>query len=404
MLSVIFRGSAKTLILVAGLTISSGCQGPSSSWNSNEPFKTQIVDTRSSGTQFRVVELKGVKDQKTLNGEVVEFYYAPGENGNRVKGEAPIARFIENSSGVFIPADVLSLQMVTMYYHLQELKKLEFSIKEEGLVSWPRKVGLRVRTENAMTRFDNAFYSGQTDMLYFVPYKSDETPIPLNPGVLAHELFHSYFAHIVVDYVYGVKYLEKNRDVNMMDQEALVSSLALDYYVKSINEGLADFWGWLYSDDPDFVALSLPKALEDRGLNQSSFGRRLLNDEGVRFSARVFSTLECDGAEQRRSPYDCSSVEGYRNGSLLARTFKAMAQSRQARLKLSKSELKQDLAKKTFDLLVKVRGNLKKENLSLDQVVLDWAKSFGSLSQDECNIIQASLSAIRAGSGLCAGK
>ncbi len=47
---------------------------------------------------------------------------------------------------------------------------------------------------------------------------------------------------------------------------------------RGLNEGLADFWGWMYTGDPDFIAQSIPAVKESRSLKASNDMTNVLPD------------------------------------------------------------------------------------------------------------------------------
>lgn len=344
--------------------MSTGCQKTPEAWNSSKPFKTQIVVGSATGLQFQIVELEGVQNQKTLEGEVVEFYLAPGEQNSELVGPHAVAKFIQNSEGVFIPTNSLSLQMVSLYYHMQALKKLEIQSLGKTFVKWPRKIGLQVKTNSAETRFNNAFYNNKLDVMFFVPYVDQELPLPLNGGIIAHEHFHSYFSYSI---------LQKSLASDVLPIE--------DYFLKSINEGLADVWGWIYSDNPDFISLSLPDLAGPRKLEQPSFFRKPV----LKTKKDMESDLNLVEQECKRLSW-CNSADqltlglAYSNGTALARTLKDF---------LTRQNLTQeDKAKKIFLLLEQLNSlNLKKE-LDFESLLVEWAGLFDSLSDESCKILK----------------
>ena len=82
----------------------------------------------------------------------------------------------------------------------------------------------------------------------------------MNAGVIAHEFFHSIFFK---------KVLGKLRAINS-DSDRLTTAgpeLFNLTYVRGLNEGLADFWGWLYTKDQNFMRFSFAGSNEGRSLD-----------------------------------------------------------------------------------------------------------------------------------------
>lgn len=398
-------GSFQNLLSLFGLVIFfTGCQGSSSDWNSSEPFKTQIVSARTQGTEFKIVELQGVYDQRTLSGEVVDFYFSPGESGGKVLGQAPIARFVKNSRGVHVPADMITLQMVTIYFHLQELKALEIEAAGREIVGWPRKVGLQVITEAKEMRYNNAYYNSQTDMLYFVPYKNADTPIALNKGVIAHEHFHSYFTNHVI------KPAGKQFDIKKYEAAANVSETEFmgvvmgDYVLKALNEGLADFWGWVYSDDPDFVALSLPGLSEVRSLNKLTSVELIPDTNALKVDAIKIMQNPAVLCPKNPTVYSCVTGKAYQRGTTIARVLKEFAYIHQQRQNLSGEETRALMAQKLLGMLEQIQFQALNDTLTLESTIVAWSKMFNNLSELECKHLANYMTSAEEKQKICAAQ
>lgn len=361
-----------------------GCQPRSNKWSPGSSFRTQIIVSKSSGeTQFQEVELQGLHDKSNLAGDVVDFYYSPSDENGELVGNKPRARFIEDD-GVYIPANQITLQMVTLYYHLQQLKKLEIEVtgSSKSLLKWPRKVALAVNVINAPDlRFDNAFYNPNVDALFFVPYTEEEFPIPLNAGIIAHEHFHSYFAAQVMNPL-G----KQNNEISEEDYYRF-------YIFKIINEGLADVWGWIYSQDPDFVVVSLPKVGSDRNLEKSSlFSTRFSTEQELKHEIMglMSDTKSCAGKDVLR----CMTGKAYGHGTLLARGLKSFAKVRMETTGDSDVATRKIMAGKILSVISEMQKSLlADETLSLDKVFILWEKQFDKISKSECQVLQATVSA-----------
>ena len=326
----------------------SGCQPRSNKWSQGEGFKTQIIVSRSFKTEFQQVELMGVMDKSTLIGEIADFYYSPGDENGTLVGAKPVARFIEDD-GVYIPADQTSLQMVTLYYHMQQLKKLEMESlnSQESILKWPRKIALAVRVQNSPNlKYNNAFYNGKVDALYFVPYRSEAFPIPLNPGVIAHEHFHSYIFYQVIKPLTKKQLLPTEMKLTDLGEEKARQDLYNTYVLKIINEGLADVWGWIYSRDPDFVALSLTKAGTRRLLESDKATKTPMKSEAELKSEISEYIAKCLQLNQ-----DCEEDNSYTHGTQLARKLKAFAMVRQASVGASDEATQKMMARKVLTLI-----------------------------------------------------
>jgi hypothetical protein len=380
------------------LLVLAGCQRRSDVWHPGKGFRTQIIVGHSTGYAFQEVELKGVEDKSNLAGQVVNFYFAPGMKDNRPVGNHPLTHFIHDH-GVYIPADQMTLQMVTLYYNLQQLKELELSAthSQTSIVQWPRNVALSVRVINAPDmRFDNAFYNSDSDTLYFVPYKDSGFPIPLNPGIVAHEHFHSYFYKQVLQPLATKSVLPQSLTVTDFHSSSGTTDLYNLYVMKIMNEGLADVWGWIYSQDPDFVALSLPKTGVERALEKPNplITTRLVSEENLKNELNMIM-FDCGDDTNK-----CIAGDSYIHGNALARGMKAFASVYAQDKGLSQAEVRLVMAEKILSLIQKVQETMSaNKTISLDDVVSLFSKQFTTLSSDACDVLKQTTSS--AGAIVC---
>lgn len=371
--------------------LQTSCQRRNDKWEPGKGFRTQIIVSKSFGTSFQQVELKGVRDKSSLAGEVVDFYFAPGDTSGQMIGNKPVANFIEDD-GVYVPANQTTLQMVTLYYHLQQLKELELQALDttKSILQWPRKVALSVRVLNSPDmRFDNAFYNSKIDALYFVPYKESAFPIPLNPGIVAHEHFHSYFSYEVMRPLMAKKLLPTEIEISERLSEQAMKALYDVYVLKIINEGLADVWGWIYSEDPDFVSLSLPKVNASRNLEKGADhrGSRLATETDLKTDVQMMVQtcfIERNG---------CYGEDPYGHGTILARTMKSFSAAYKQSMGTSETATRKLMAGKILHLIAAIQDSFASGAvLTLDRVVTLWEKQFDSLSESECQVLQAAIS------------
>jgi hypothetical protein len=250
--------------------------------------------------KLSVVELLGIQDLSRMVGQFAKFFLSPRILNGRLDGPSPKARFILNSNGVNVPSDDSTMQMATIYAHLQRLAALDKELGADGVNKWPRDVGLAVRVSGGLR--NNAFYEGKTDSMLVVPYTKNNIPISVNGGILAHEHFHSLFYKLVLKEDTASVHTQEIKDViggdfaqTLSGQETpripkgdSLSEYDVHYFyhvaiTRGLNEGIADFWGWMYTGDPDFIVQSLPEAT-DRNLKVSEFqaSRVLSREEDIK--------------------------------------------------------------------------------------------------------------------------
>ena len=234
------------------------------------------------------VYVESFNEPEFLRGIYAEFFIEPEllfDQGRLAQPGTPSGRFASTSSGSVLALDTASTQAATIYAHIEQLQKLNISSGAAPYLTKRLSIGINVgiMTDNK-TVDNNAQYNPDVDALLFVPYTDSDLPISFNAGVIAHEYFHSIFQHIVlVGISKSVSYASANIDEprnttppkNFLPIERpSVPTIAIDQYnkfvLRGINEGLADYWGWLYSGDEKFVGRSLANSLEARRLDRGN--------------------------------------------------------------------------------------------------------------------------------------
>lgn len=238
--------------------------------------------------------LAGLTSLAEVSGAYAQFIFAPRITEQGLVGFAPRAKFMKTGSGVFVPADEQSQHLAAIYSQFEDLFRLDQEMGLGDVLTWPRVVGISVRLlTNGQVVTDNAFYDGGSDAILVVPYKNGLLPLAMNPGVLGHEHFHALFDRLVLRPL-----LEKNAISRRMNPSNHPVDVLSDYFeklkiktadieldkgesadlmtrtvlVKSVNEGLADVWGWVHSGDTEFVGRSLPKFKTLRDLKAMGAG------------------------------------------------------------------------------------------------------------------------------------
>lgn len=271
------------------------------------------INDSKSGYSLKFIELSGLDNLREVSGRFVRFFMSPRILDNRLNGPAPQGRFIKNTDGKYIPANEQSQQLVAIYGHMQNLAKLDEEVGAGGVNHWPRDIGVSVRESSGL--INNALYDGTTDSILIVPYTKSDLPIAVNGGILAHEHFHSLYFKLVMKgfddtsstdgqidtgsihdrrqflqtagvqsdkgdvlsakpnprvEVGGDGKLGTGRAINPASDK-LVKRYYNRYYHRGLNEGLADFWGWVYTGDPDFISPSLPAYKRQRSLTVAEY-------------------------------------------------------------------------------------------------------------------------------------
>lgn len=363
-----------TLPVIASLLFSCGRKSNLEDVSGDVVVQIPVSESKDHQVQYKLKEvtLKSVSNLKIMDGEYARFYYSPGQSQNNLIGDAPQARFIKNRSQVYIPADTLSQQMATIYYHLQNLIQLSRSLGLSPEIASKMNVGIHVQVGQSALSKNNAFYDGVSDAFLFVPFTSQEVPIAVNSGIIAHEYFHSLFYKKVLRGFQSVK--TNKSDVNLYNET----------YLRGLNEGLADYWGWLYSQDENFMQWSLSQFSKNRKLV-------LANEmQGVFESTeKIFTnTSRVSGNPIRQNEYLSDYI--YKIGTPVARFLKTLTL-----IRVSENLSLSDSQNQTTHLVLNFMDQLKSkmndltadEVLEAEQIFKFVGENSANMKMEECDFI-----------------
>lgn len=306
-ISVIFA-----LTFVAVLLVQVGCQVRRLS-ESGAGLKIklpwQAMNLENSGKHsysFQNIEVRTLQNPLRVSGERVKFMVAPSMRLGQLTGEEPFSHYITLKDNVIVPTDRLSVELFSIYAHMERLTDLDLRLGLRTNRSAPSKIGVSVKfLDRSGERLkNNALYVGELDTLLIVPYDLGNVPISINGGVLAHEHFHSLFynrvvrmsgesfsdpsaitAHDLDELGNAFGDLEKTsfrKKRPVTEESGFVNSVIL----RGLNEGLADLWAWLYTRDSQFLSLSISSENEARRLDTIQ-GRLTTLDEVREIAAAV---------------------------------------------------------------------------------------------------------------------
>lgn len=354
-------------------------------------------------------ELQGLSELQTLTGKFVRFFMSPRIAGNKLIGTAPKARFIRNSDGNYIPANEITQQLVTVYAHMQRLALLDDELGAAGVNSWPRDVGVAVRVKGGLK--NNAFYDGETDSMLFVPYNQAGLPIAINGGILAHEHFHSLFFKLgIPDSSSKTSVHDRQEIMGLLDVEGLelstrqrrqgpivvggedmdAASLRAYYNLvmtRGLNEGLADFWGWMYTGDPDFITQSLPKEGSARTLKVADEAavNSLPSPESIERSLQVFYNT---GSAKKMKDYAVGYA--YSLATQFSRVLKRFTDIYAQARDVESLQARKDVAKLIVKTLPKIKESTEtrgEEPFSSVDFLIALSEKLPSLKKEECTYL-----------------
>jgi len=244
-------------------------------------FKIYSFDQQTNQGQFIPVLLENLWTVNPMSGQFAEFVYAPREQNSEIIGDSPKLNFIQNREGVWVPQNLLSMEVASLYFQFQNLYYFDKQLGFETLYKLPRKISVQTRIKSEKSNraaHNNAFYEMNREIFFFLPTAGEGLQIPLNSGVIAHEHFHSLFHKLVLN---KLKVSEKEKSflavhaapIKDEDFEQIREEVLEIYnfiFLRALNEGLADYWGWLYSKDTHFIGRSLLDSENSRNLSEKS--------------------------------------------------------------------------------------------------------------------------------------
>lgn len=369
-------------------------------------------------------ELIGISDIKEVVGRFAKFFVSPKiskiDGKEKMEGQSPRAQFIRNSAGDYVASDSLTIELFSIYAHLQNLAALDEELGAKGVNSWPRDVGVAVRVEGGVM-VNNAQYYGPADVMYFVRYTKSNLPIQVNAGVIAHEHFHSLFyklvpapessrtsVHNLIEEHEAPKKLEipelpdSGIDLRILPapmasgRNAQTEDEMRAVYFGALNEGFADFWGWMYTGDPDFIALSLPEVKEARTLTSGGLAAyELLSLD------RVYGSLnnvkehlknQTEFSEKQRKQFYGEFALGfkYEAGTRFSRMLKKFANIVKDEREITDKDSRKFVAK----ALIKILPLITKQDVGPELVVQSLANVIPDLKEKECDYLRFSIQTV----------
>lgn len=362
-----------TVILTLAAVLLSGCAPVEE--KPGTIYRLPWLDA-SGAYSIQDISLKTFNEPDSLRGGVAEIVVDPRLTVSTIDANEPIGRWVRE--GAYMrPADFVTQQAATLYAHLERLATIDTETEVAPKLRGISRVGMLVRISESVSSpmiLNNAVYDGRLDALFIVPYAGELLPISQNAGIIGHEHFHRVFQAIVLTPIrelvrngsipYGIDYetpcagaiVEKTEEPQAESIDAVGAMVPLKVMnqtlLRGANEGFADFWGWAYSRDDEFVARSLGSR-EDAARRLDKSVGSLPQKMGFRNSLITvgrngFPVLKSDGARIAAS---------YKIGTEYARILRGVVET------------------------LVTNGNLSRET-AIEKVRLALAQSLESLSTD----------------------
>lgn len=363
------------------------------------------------------VELRQLESLRTMRGDYAEFFLSPKIQEGSVSGSEFSGRFAKMGD-LWVARDVMSLTAATIYYHLQKLTDLDGRVGAAGLKPKRQQVALSAMLVDpngpSAPMQNTALFEATSRALLFVAYTDKQLPIAINSGILAHEYFHALFYPLVLEPLIASGFLSdeqiKRTELggHKIDQARKIKAGAANdakpvlpentdrqirqrlihhfLWLKAINEGLADVWGWAYTGDPDFIALSLPSEKIKRTLSAASM---ISFTESSRQNSKV-ATIE--GFPMRDQPGWITQY-GYEMGTEWARFFKSYVDKSQLPREKVLAKILANLADMKKELL-EIQNKNPAERYDIKHFLLNFSKIQESQSEESCDLVVESLKSL----------
>jgi hypothetical protein len=169
------------------------------------------------------------------------------------KGRAPRLQFtrteVDGEPGVLLPLDYHGLALVSAYHQLESARKLALDLGMparclRAITTYYEvifEMGSAVDREAMRT---NAGFYPLLHAFILVPYDLDALPVGMNPGVIGHEYGHGLWSCLVDD--------------EQLGGPTLFLDAVSQRHLRSLDEGLADFFGGLLTGETDYIQASIP--------------------------------------------------------------------------------------------------------------------------------------------------
>lgn len=209
--------------------------------------------TSSGENQFEIVTIETLSSPYEISGPAAQVFLQQALEPDGYSGE-PMRPQLTLVGDVFYPLDVNSAIGLALYAHMERIFNLDQRLGVATRVAWPRQVGLEVllaKSNSRAVEYDNARYFMDWDLTAYVPMSQQQTPLALNPGIIAHEHFHAHFQAVV------------GKQVPVKTDPTELELFNEQVVLRGWNEGLADYYGFVYSKNPDFLSMSLGESVGD---------------------------------------------------------------------------------------------------------------------------------------------
>jgi len=235
--------------------------------------RAKILTLGESGIEYKVAEFRHLTDvvhmdgtiATILGGSVIDYNLSLADvisgDPNRIFKRKGSTVHLDYTviDGVITAQNQDSLAMLSVYHAFEGIvefwtEQYHFTHKEIGKFKIHFDPSFAASSDDMKLtitpRMNASYFTGLGDFLLNKTSPNERIPIKMNPAVLAHE-----FGHKIVD----ILFVQKDPDFYS------TKSWQAQYKIQGINEGLADFFSWLYVQKTNLYTLSLDiNSMRDR--------------------------------------------------------------------------------------------------------------------------------------------
>lgn len=432
--ALIFTLLASSLLISCGKTFTSEQNSARGNVSvlilSNKAFEES--SQQENPFEFQVVELLNIFDLTSLTGKYVQFYTKASNDSGQIEGNQPKLQFIKTQKGYFVAKNNFSMELASLYYHTQNLALIDEKVGADKVNSLPRKIIVDTPITEGTMKDNNAIYDAKMDVIVYLPYTDSHLSLAMNGGIFAHEYFHSLFHKLIQKKIESNKlfnsesgsdsdpnskeisliahsqkmaltYFSSEEIINKLSKLGKVSDSKFnkntiqDYYVflfKSLNEGLADFWGWSYTKDVNFIKHSLPEVKNTRCLDL-----KLQNlSSPTLYTREDLLALVLQPFSDEHHKLSSISSLSYSVGTRFALFFKELTTTVAQKRNLSIDEAKVLVMKALITFMTDLGTELESKELNTEKkylisahdLILKFSNQFSFLHKEECQVALAS--------------
>lgn len=277
-------------VLLCGITLL-GCSPGGDVDTQTNTFLIYNYNRSAGEYQLTREPIRTLRDVRAVNGDVIEMRgsgeLAVGiedpqtreewEQALIIKGAVtPQAEYTVDDDGTVVPWDFDSAMMFTLYHHFERAHgfvdglPLDDALREEMGGTIGERVGkvpcfyypkLKLLGIPIPIFTDNAAYAFTLNAFLIPPRLAltDAVPLYANIGVIGHEYGHAIFNRLVYNN-------ERAPDPIFEEWTADPERKRAAQELSGLDEGVADIWGALLTQDPNFIGPSIATSLLDRDM------------------------------------------------------------------------------------------------------------------------------------------